>query len=378
VLCGLLARPYGGWIVAAGFVSVAAVLAVANVLILRSSENIPDPGTTTEVAALMMFAIGAYLPAGDRAIAVALGAGLAVLLQFKGELHGVAHRLSDNDVRAIMQFALVSLVILPVLPDQAYGPYQVLNPREVWLMVVLIVGIGLAGYVANKFLGRGAGLLLTGILGGLVSSTATTASNSRAAKRGLTPAPTAAIVILIASTIVFARLALEVSVVSRPLLAAAGPPLAILFAALGAMAAIAWMLHGRNGAGNRGEEEQSRNPSEIRWALVFALAYAGILFAVAAVRDLFGDRGLYVVAVLSGLTDVDAITLSTSQLVNSDRLPAATGWRVIVLAALSNVAAKAAIVAVLGPRALLFRIAIPFIALILTGMACLAWWTAGS
>ena len=158
----MLAQSFGGWIVAFGFLAVTGVVIVGNVVLLRKGDR--DGGITTEVAILVMYAVGALLVVGSREIAIAVGAGVAVLLQFKQRLHGIASRLEDRDVIAMMQFALVSLVILPALPDRTFGPYDVLNPHQIWLMVVLIVGISLGGYVAYKLFGEGAGTALGGIL----------------------------------------------------------------------------------------------------------------------------------------------------------------------------------------------------------------------
>ena len=149
-------------------------------VLIRMRQADPDPGITTDVAALLMYAVGALvvvLPE-QPGIPVAIGGGVAVLLQYKLELHTIARRLGDQDIKAIMQFVLLSCVILPVLPNQNYL-LGVLNLRETWLMVALIVGMSLGGYILYKFLGRDAGILLGGLLGGVISSTATTVSQAR-------------------------------------------------------------------------------------------------------------------------------------------------------------------------------------------------------
>jgi uncharacterized membrane protein (DUF4010 family) len=166
----LLGQAFGGWILAAGFLALAGTI-FANKEI-ESREGPADPGLTTEVALLLMFGVGAYLVSGHREAAIAIGGGVAVLLQFKGELHGIVAKLGDNDLKAIMQFALLSLVILPILPNRVYGPFSVLNPRQIWWMVVLIVGISLVGYILYKFSGTGTGVVVNGLLGGVISSTA--------------------------------------------------------------------------------------------------------------------------------------------------------------------------------------------------------------
>ena len=154
-VCGILSQSFGGWIVALGLLSIAALIVSGN--IVESMGGGADPGLTTEVAMVLMYAVGAYLTIGSREVAVTIGGGVAVLLQWKMLLHQTTTRLGENDLKLIMQFVLLSMVILPVLPNQAYGPFQVLNPHLIWLMVVLIVGINVGGYIAYKFLGETAG-----------------------------------------------------------------------------------------------------------------------------------------------------------------------------------------------------------------------------
>src|SRR5579864_565363 len=205
-ICGLLAANFGGWVIAAGFLALTGALMTGHVAELKGEKT--ESGVTTEIAALAMFGVGAYIVVGYREVAIALGGGIAVLLHFKGQLHGIAARLGE-DSKAIMQFALISMVILPILPNRTYGPFNVLNPRQIWLMVVLIVGIGLGGYITYKFFGAKAGLLLAALLGGVISSTATTVSYSkRAAKQELAD-NAAAIVILLASTMSCALVLVE-------------------------------------------------------------------------------------------------------------------------------------------------------------------------
>jgi uncharacterized membrane protein (DUF4010 family) len=361
-ISALLAQSFGGWIIAASLLALAVLIFSGKHAEQHTSRS--DPGLTTEAALLLMFAVGAYLIVGQRALAIAIGGGTAVLLQFKGQLHGMVARLGDNDLKAIMQFALISLVILPVLPNRTYGPYAVLNPRHIWLMVVLIVGISLGGYIIYKFFGSGAGLVLGGLLGGLISSTATTVSYAKRTKHAPTSINLAAIVVLIASTVVFARLLLEMLAVAPALFAAAVLPFALMLLTLAALSALLW-LRSRDEANVMPEQE---NPSELKSALFFGALYAVVLFAAAAVKERFGSSGLYVVAALSGLTDVDAITLSTAQLVNAERLAADSAWRVILVAALSNLLFKAGAVAALGHRRLFKLIAATYGAAFVIGM----------
>lgn len=367
-LCGLLAVEHGGWIVAAGLLALAGLLVVSNLML--DQDGAADAGQTTEVSALLLYGIGAYLVFGEMAVAVVLGGVIAVLLHYKDLLHSFAARFGERDATAFMQFVLITLVILPVLPNRSYGPYDVLNPFEIWLMVVLIVGIGLVGYVAYKLLGAREGAVLGGLVGGLISSTATTASFARRSKASPNLAGLAAPVVMIAATIVFVRILVEVAVVAPAQFGRIAPPLGAM---LGICAAIAAVLYFRT-RDHRAALDEQGNPADLKMAIVFGGLYAVVVFAAAAANDLFGQQGLYVVALVSGLTDMDAITLSTSQLVAGGRLDDHTGWRMILLAALSNLAFKAVLVAVLGSRALLKLVAIAFGAAIAAGVALLNLW----
>ena len=285
-------------------------------------------------------------------------------------MHAVASKIGDRDFKAIMQFVLISLVILPVLPNRFLGPYDVLNPQHIWLMVVLIVGISLGGYVIYKFFGEKAGTLAGGILGGLISSTATTVSYARRSRQPESSPGLAAVVIIVASSIVFLRVIILIDVAAPEFLKAAGPPFAIMLAAGALLSAAIWLLN---------RKEQSRmpeqeNPSELKAALLFGLLYALVLVAAAAAKDYFGDKGLYLVSVASGLTDMDAITLSITQLVRSGNIEGQTGWRLILVAALSNLVFKGIVVAVLGEFRLFKQVAVLFLIVFAVGLLLLFLW----
>jgi uncharacterized membrane protein (DUF4010 family) len=369
-LSGWLAIEHGGWVIAAGLIALAALLVVSNFMRARSGDT--DSAQTSEVAALLLYGIGAYVVFGDKAVAVVLGGAIAVLLHYKDMLHAFAARIGARDVTAIMQFVLITLVILPVLPNQVYGPYSVLNPFQVWLMVVLIVGISLIGYVAYKFFGEKEGAVLGGMIGGLVSSTATTVSFARRTATTPTSAGLAALVIIIASGSVFARVIAEVGVVAPAHFWQIVPPLAAMLV-VSIVIAVFLYLHTRD---HHATMPEHGNPADLRTAMIFGGMYALIVFVVAATKAEFGEQGLYVVAVLSGLTDMDAITLSTSQLVNQGRLETDTAWRMIVVASLSNLAFKGVLVATFGNRELFRDIAVAFGVAIAAGGAFLWLWPA--
>ncbi|WP_162427368.1 MgtC/SapB family protein [Pontibacter pudoricolor] len=370
-VCALLAQDFGGWILGAGALGTTALLLAAN-LMQRLDEKV-DVGQTTEAALLLMFAVGAYLVTGKTAVGVALGGAVAVLLHLKETLHQAVSRLGEKDLHAIMQFVVISLVILPVLPNQAYGPYQVLNPYNIWLMVVLIVGIGLAGYFAYKIFGDKAGTLLGGILGGLISSTATTVSYAKRSKEGAaknTNYNLIALVIFIATAISLVRIMVEVAVVAPGTLAIVAPPLAALVLLMAVLIVLGFFFKKEN-AGRMPEQE---NPAQLKTALIFGAIYAIVIVATSAAKDHFGNSGLYIVAIISGLTDVDAITLSTSRLMNAETIDQQTGWKVIMIAALSNIGFKGAMVAVLANRPLFVRVALLFGLSLVAGLLIVWLW----
>ena len=364
-LSALLAYSLGAWVVPAAMLGVVAVIMAGHLPQLRQAE--PHTGTTTDVAMLVMFAVGAYLAVGPMVVAVAVGGGVAVLLQFKGELHGIAKKLGDEDLRAIMQFVLISCIILPVLSDQNFGPSKflglakheldVFNPFETWLMVVLIVGMSLGGYIVYKFFGGNAGILLGGVLGGAISSTATTVSYSQQAKDNFIDRRVAAIVIMVASTVSYVRVLIAVLVVSPDFLPKVSSPVGILMGLTFLPAAIIWLCNRKHPK----PMPEQKNPTQMKSALVFGAMYVGVLFALAAAKQFIGGGGLYLVAGLSGLTEMDAITLSTARMSLTDQTIMATvGWRLIVVAAMANMVSKSMLAGLLGGRDLLKQILILF------------------
>lgn len=365
-LCAILAGTFDGWIVAAGLLATVAVIALGS----RQHRTEADRGITSEAAMLVMFAVGALCVSGPIIVAVAVGAGVAVLLQFKPQLHGIVTKLGDSDIKAIMQFVLITFIVLPVLPNETYDPFEVLNPHEIWLMVVLVVGISLGGYISYKFLGHHAGLMLSGLLGGLISSTATTASYARRSAEQPKMTPTAATVICLATAVSFVRILLEVAVVSRTLLPAAAPVLIGLIV----ISLLVALLLGRRVEKSSETMPSQGNPSELKSAILFGALYGVVLVAVAAAKEHLPESGLFAIAALSGLADLDAITLSTARLVESQRLPIDSAWRSILIAAISNLVFKSGLVLALGSRRLFRDVAWLLGLSFLFGTAVLLWW----
>ena len=370
LLCAQLAASFGGWVVGAGLLVLGGLLVLANVLGPKAAGD-AEVGLTTEVAALLMFGVGAALQLGFELEAVVVGGVIAVLLQAKEPLHRAVRALSDQEVRAIFQFVLLALVVLPLLPDEGFGPFEVINPFRIWLVVVLIVGISTAAWGAARILGRRRGTALTGVLGGLISSTATTVSRSRLARTRPREVGPAAFVILMASATAIGRVILEIGLVARGSLLALAPPLAVLLVVLLVAALVQW----RRQDGGSGEEDVAAEAaSDLRTAIAFGLLYTLVLLGVAAARRYLGEAGLYAVAALSGLTDMDAITLSTAQLVEGGSIEPGVGWRVILVGGMMNLVFKGGVVAALGPVELRRPVLAGFLASLAVGGALLAFW----
>ena len=329
-------------------IAIVALMVVSNVAKIKNT-NETSMGITTEIAALMVYAIGVYLVLGEKVVGVMAGGVLAVMLYAKERLHGFIGKLKDKEISAIMTFAAISLIILPVLPDQAYGPFEVLNPRNIWLMVVLIVGMSVLGYFVYKWMDKKTGLLSSGLLGGIISSTATTVSFARKTKSGKSGGKLSAFVILVAVTVSMVRVAVEVIVVVRSKAVEVVAPLAVLFVLMALLCVVFFYLILKD----RKEEElpEPKNPAQFKSALVFAFIYAAILLIVAYTEKEFGNRGLYIASALGGLANKDAITLSLAGRI-SGGLETGLGWRLIMTAVISNLFFKGVIAAVVGNREL--------------------------
>ncbi len=370
-LVGAITGLYGAsgsyWVVAAGGLAVTTIIAVHTVLLARTQ---PVAGVTTELAAIAMFLIGAMTTSGWIVPAVVLTGAVTLLLHWKQPLHDWVERIEPLEFQAVARFVLVTLVILPVLPNRTFGPYDVLNPFQIWLMVVLIVGLNLVGYFGLRLATGRSGAVASGLLGGLVSSTATTVSfatrsGGRQGLLAVTP-----VVILTASAVAYLRIVVETLIVAPSLLAALAGPL-IVFAIL----FFVMVLIQLRGIGEQTTPEvEAGNPAELKAALFFGAAYCVVIFVSAAVKEHFGEFMLYPVALLSGLTDVDAITLSTARLYDESRIGHDTAWRLIFAASLANLVFKAGIITVVGAADLRRRLLPAFAMLVGAGTLLVVFW----
>jgi uncharacterized membrane protein (DUF4010 family) len=354
----LSSKTGSAWLLVAG-------LCIVGVMIIAAYFNSPseeqDPGTTTVAALLLCYALGALVWYDHARLAIMLAITTTTLLYFKPELRGMTQRLTRRDLVSILQFLVLTFIILPILPNQNYGPYGAFNPYQAWMMVVLISGLSLAGYVALHWGGSRYGPVLLGLLGGLVSSTATTLAYARHGRDNENMVRLSAAVILIASQVVLLRLLVISALISPAVL----PSLLLPMGTGLAFGVIATLLGWKKLSSTADlPKPTSTNPTEIPAALSFALIYVLVLLAAAWLSDLAGNRGLYAVAAISGLTDVDAITLSSLRLFDLDKLSGHHATMAIAIAFLANMLLKFGLVFFIGGRNLAKHVLSGFVAII--------------
>jgi len=366
-LCGWLAvQLESPWILAAGLLAATAAVLAGYTLLVRT--NPAGLGQTTETAAIATFLLGAVATLGQRELAVGLGVTVAAVLAYKDPLHGFVEKLGSDDVYAVLRLLIATFIILPLLPDRPLDPYEALNPQSLWLLVLLISGLSLVGYVLTRILGAHRGIPLTGLTGGLVSSTAVTLAFARQSRDPQYESATRAIAcgILLSWTVSFVRVIIEVLVVNRALLTSLWPAIAAMTLVSAGFAGFLW-----RGAGDRHEAEavELRNPFSLTSAMKFAALFAVVLLVVKLVQAYAPESGMYVVAALAGTTDVDAITLSMAQYARTGNPEVAA--HSITIAVLSNAIIKAGMVAALGSSTLRKSILLATGAILAAGIAAI-------
>ena len=349
-LGGLLIPVVGSIVLCIAF---AGILGFVFISYVDDVRNERDRGLTSEVAMLVTFLLGALStapgviePLSRRAVVLlAVAVIVAVLLSMKPRLHAVAHRMSRNDVLATLKFLVVAIVVLPLLPNRTYGPLDVLNPFKTGLMVVLIAGIDFVGYALVRVLGPGRGLGLTGLVGGLVSSTAVALSASTRAREQPKLHAACALAVVVASTVMCIRVLIAVAIVHRPLLAELWPPVAAM-AAAGLFAAGFFYRRSRH-AHSEAKGLELENPFELAAALKWGLLFTLVLFTSKLLTVYLGARGAYLAGLVAGTTDVDAITLSMATLAKAGLAPE-VAMTAIIFGAGSNTLVKGAMAVVVG------------------------------
>lgn len=334
------------------FLALSAVLMLGHYLDFRDNRDI---GLTTVVAAMLTFTFGALCVMGHTGIAAAAAVVTATVLTLKPTLHHWLQQLESVELHAVLKFLLISVVVLPVLPDRGFGPWQALNPWEIWWMVVLIAGISSAGYFAIKTAGAERGISLTALLGGIASSTATTINMAQLRTRLDLPFLITAGVLLSAATM-FPRVLIEVAIVNRSLLVSITIPLLIMMIVTLAFAGWFWW---QNPGTNEHKELELKNPFQLMMAIKFGGLLALIMLLAKALQEWLGDTGIYLLSFASGLADVDAITLSLARMARDD-LEARVAADGIVIASIVNTLVKGALFAFIAgiknSRGLVFAI----------------------
>jgi len=348
-LIGAIATMLGNaalWLPLVALGGVVTLVAISYAADLRKGS---DHGMTTEASVIATYLMGSLAtsrgvvePMSTRLlVTVALGVTVTFLLSSKQRLHGYAAKISREDLFATIKFLIVAAIVLPLLPHEPMGPLDAINPFSIGLMIVLIAGLSFLGYVAMRLYGKKRGVLLSAAIGGLVSSTATTISWANRTKRNRTLAPVAAAAIAIASAIMTARVAVLVGVVNFGLLGYLWLPLAGAF--VGAL--VGALVVYRGSKAKDAEDPAVKNPFELSNAIRFGVAFAVILLATKAARQYLGDQGLFLAAGVAGLTDVDAVSLSTAKQAHASDVAAAVA---ILIAVASNTLAKSSLALAIG------------------------------
>ncbi len=361
-LSALISKEFGNWVIGVSLIGVFALVIVSYILIARTPGN---KGGTSEIATIITFLLGVLVFLKFILFALLVMVVVLLLLAYKPSLHLFVKKLKQEELYAIIQFVVMSAIILPFLPDKNFGPYELWNLRDIWKMVVLVSGTSLVGYMIAKLVGH-SGTLLAGIVGGLVSSTSVALTFSRRSKdSGPGASFFYAMGIIAACSIMFPRILFEVFVVNSELAQRLWIPIAIITAAGFGSAILIYKLNKRKTEAN---DLQLSNPLNFGTAIKFALLYAAIQWLVKFSSEEFGDNGTYMAGAISGITDVDAITLSMAKMSKGGQA-SAIALNTIVIAALSNTLVKFVIVLTVGSRELKKIALIGFASILIVGLS---------
>lgn len=369
VLCGYFSRESSSWMIAAGFVAMTAWLTIYIAIKFKREEK--GSGMTTAAVGILTYLIGALVAYDHAKIALILSIAILILLAGKNYLHQFSRKFTADDVRMALQFAAVTGIVLPLVPDKDFGPFDGFNLYSIWLMVVIVSGVGCVGYIFVRILGASLGIALTGLIGGIASSTATTLAMSRLSREKPALSSDCALAIVLACTVMLWRVALIVGLIAPTVLLQLWPSLAVMSAPGLAFALLRW-AHLTQHA-EQGHFKTYENPLSLKVAIHFALIYAVVVFAVKVAQHYLGESGLYAVSFLSGLTDLDAISLTVSKMSQSSALSGDTAAQCIVLAAIANTILKGGFAMTLGSKQLAWVTWSVFLATIALAVGALLW-----
>lgn len=358
---GMLAAQWGVALFGMVFLGVAAAFIVAYAL---QRQRGGDISITSLVAAMLTFVLGGMATSGHVAVAAPAAVVAVVLLGWKEELHGWLKKLEKGELYAVLQLLLISVVLLPVLPNRGFGPWQALNPYEIWWMVVLIAGISFVGYFTMKIAGPGKGIVLTALAAGLATSTALTLQYANLARRQQELTGLLAVGILLACGTMFPRMLLVASLVNPDLFSVLVLPLGLMTALTWGSALLYWH---RQAAQPALEVAKVSNPLELKPALYFGLLLALIILLGKAIMHWLGHPALYVLAAVSGIADVDPINLTLAKL-SLQEISLKVAVTGIVLAASINTLLKGLLATSVGGAGLGKRLLIPMLVVAVSGL----------
>ncbi len=332
--------------------------------------NATSPGSTSFAASLLTLMTGALVAWDHTQTAVVVAALTMVVLGIKQPLHAWTRAFTPADIRGTLQFVAITGVILPLVPNRAFGPFDGFNPFSTWLMVVLISGLGFVGYIAMRLFGTRAGILLTSLFGGLASSTASTLAFSRRSKEEPDLSPDYAIAVVIACTVMLPRVGVLIFFLSPALALRVAPAFAVMMAPAVAYGVWHWW-RARRSAKTEVASPAMANPLSLMTAIKFALLYAVIAFLVKAATQLDWQAGILPLSFVSGLTDMDAISLSMANNLRSETVALDLAARAVIIAGIANSLLKAVLAASLGSPLLRWRAGGALVATALAGAAAL-------
>ncbi|WP_413112819.1 MgtC/SapB family protein [Thaumasiovibrio sp. DFM-14] len=363
-LCGLISEYSGTLFIGLAFIALAAIACVA--YIHRRRRN-SDLSITSLIGVLITFLLGVLAMAGDMILAASAAVVTAVILDNKQELHSALARLQEYELDAALRLLLISVVMLPLLPNEAMGPWQAINPYEIWWMVVLIASISFVGYFAMKIGGTEKGILFTCLFAGVSSSTALTLQFSHLSKRQPELSAMLASGILLSCGTMFPRVLLVCLLINPVLVTHIAVPLLTMMTLFYLPAVWIWLRH-------RGEAvtkpNQQQNPLALSAALWFGIILLVIMVLASGLRVWFGDTGVLLLSAISGITDVDAITLTLARQ-STNQVVIATAALGIFIAAAVNSIVKMVMVFTIGDKRMRLLVGIPVISAVLLGVSSL-------
>jgi uncharacterized membrane protein (DUF4010 family) len=368
LLGGVLALlgPASQLLLASGLLAIVVLFAVSFRGASRAAGSL---SITTAVAAMATFGLGALAAHGHAVLAVGAAVVVALLLDLKPVLHRWVRLIHPEELNAVLQLGVLSAVVLPLLPDAGYGPYAAINAYQLWLAVVIVAALSLIGHIAMRVRGAGQGLLWMGLLGGLASSTAATLALARATRSQPEIHGPASVAVLVACGVMFLRMAVLVGLLQPGLVPGIGSFLVLLGSSAFLTAAWLW----RSSAANRALSiEPPTKIFDLPTALGFGAVLGIVAVAVRAGKDELGNAGIYGIAFVSGLADVDAILVSSVQMHGQGQLPANAAAVAILLAAAANMLTKAALAFSVGGKRLGWRVGCGFLAVVAAGAAATA------